>query len=221
MASEKQIAKWKDEAEKINSNPKYIQTYVEYRTKAKKADQRLVRLEALAYEEHFENVLEFAYKGAIRDIQSWKKHGQVGGDRRFNTAPPTKLTELEAKIADIDKFLLKSTSSKSGIVKSYKKRANTFNKRYGKLYGVEFTWEDIAIYYEDKKGQREAVKLASKTEVRALAVLKKMTDKKLAKEIGDSNERVQKITGSDKILAKEINRLMEQGLDYNKLMGGN
>jgi hypothetical protein len=166
-------------------------------------------------------VLEFAYKGAIRDIQSWKKQGQRGGDKRFNTAPPVKLTELEAKIADIDKFLSKTTSSKSGIIKSYKKRANTFNKRYGKLYGVEFTWEDIAIYYEDKKRQREAVGLSSKTEVRTLAVLKKMSDKKMANEIMDTKERVQKITGSDKILAKEVNRLLDQGLDYNKLMGGN
>jgi hypothetical protein len=221
MASEKQIAKWKNEAEKINSNPKYIQAYIEYRTKAKKADQRMVRLEALAWEEHFENVLEFAYKGAIRDIQSWKKQGTRGGDNRFNTAPPVKLTELEAKIADIDKFLSKTTSSKSGIIKSYKKRAKTFTDRYGDQYGVEFTWEDIAIYYEDKKGQREAVKLASKTEVRALAVLKKVNDEQMAGEVLDSKERVQKITGEDKILAKEVNRLLDQGLDYNKLMGGN
>ena len=112
MASEHQITKWKSEAEKINNNPKYIQAYVEYRTKAKKADQRLVRLEALSHEEYFEGVLNFAYKGAIRDIQSWKKQGQRGGDNRFNTAPPIKLTQLEAKIADIDKFLAKKTSNK-------------------------------------------------------------------------------------------------------------
>ena len=216
MSSQKQIDKWYNEAVKINDNPEYVQAYVEYRQKAKKADQRLVRLEALSHEQHFEGVLEFAYKGAIRDIKSW------GGDRRFNTAPPVKLTELRAKIADIDKFIRPgNTSTKSGIVKIYKKRADTINKRYAKEYGVEFTWEDIANYYEDKKSQRESIKLASKTEIRALAVLKRMSIDKEINEIQDTKEKIQRVTGKDKILSKEVEKLTKQGLDYNKLMGGN
>lgn len=216
MASEKQLNKWYNEAVKINDNPEYVQAYVEYRQKAKKADQRLVRLEALSHEKHFEGVLEFAYKGAIRDIKSW------GGDRRFNTAPPVKLTELRAKIADIDKFIRPgNTSTKSGIVKIYKKRADTINKRYAKEYGVKFTWEDIANYYEDKKSQRESIKLASKTEIRALAVLKRMSIDKEINEIQDTKEKIQRVTGKDKILSKEVEKLTKQGLDYNKLMGGN
>lgn len=216
MPSQKQLDKWYNEAVKINSNPEYVHAYVEYRQKAKKADQRLVRLEALSHEQHFEGVLEFAYKGAIRDIKSW------GGDRRFNTAPPVKLTELQAKIADIDKFIRPgNTSTKSGIVKIYKKRADTINKRYAKEYGVEFTWEDIANYYEDKKSQRESIKLASKTEIRALAVLKRMSIDKEINEIQDTKEKIQRVTGKDKILSKEVEKLTKQGLDYNKLMGGN
>lgn len=216
MASEKQINKWYNEAVKINDNPEYVQAYVEYKQEAKKADQRLVRLEALSHEKHFEGVLEYAYKGAIRDIKSW------GGDRRFNTAPPVKLTELQAKISDIKKFLYeKPTSTKSGVVAIYKKRADTINKRYAKEFGVEFTWEDIANYYEDKKSQREAIKLSSKTEVRALAVLKRMSIDKELSEIQDTKEKIQRVTGKDKILAKEVELLTKQGKDYNKLMGGN
>ena len=225
MSSQKQLDKWYNEAVKINSNPEYVQAYVEYRQLAKRADQQLVRLEALSHEKHFEGVLEYAYKGAIRDIKSW------GGDRRLNTAPPVKLTELQAKISDIKKFSDKTTSQKRKIVKFYQSRADTFNKGrvkngqtlggFGKEFDVEFTWEDIANYYEDKKGQREAVKLSSKTEVRALAVLKKLSTDKQIQEIGDTKERIQKITGRDKILAKEVERLLNQGLDYNKLMGGN
>lgn len=216
MASQKQIEKWSKEAEKINNNPKYIKAYVEYKTEAKKADQRLVRLEALSHEKHFEGVLEFSYKTAIRDIKSW------GGDKRFNTAPPTKLTELEAKISDIKKFVYESkTSTKSDVIKIYKKRADTINKRYGKEFGVKFTWEDIANYYEDEKNRRQDIKLSSKTEVRVLAVLKKMADSKTMDDIKNSNEKIQRITGKDKILAKEVERLTSQGLDYNKLMGGN
>lgn len=180
MASQKQLDRWYNEAVKINSNPEYVQAYVEYKQKAKRADQRLVRLEGLSYEKHFSGVLEFAYKSAIRDVHSW------GGDRRFNTAPPTKLTQLQAKIADIDKFLSKPTSSKSGIVDFYKKRADTFNEGrikngeviggFGKEFGVEFTWEEIAIYYEREKVRKQDVKLASKTEVRAIAMIKKLDE---------------------------------------------
>lgn len=216
MASEKQILKWTEEAKKINDNPKYIQAYIEYKQLAKKVDQRLVRLEALSHEQHFGGVLEFAYRSAIRDIKSW------GGDRRFNTAPPVKLTELQAKIADMEKFEASETSTKSKILGIYKKRADTINKRYAKEFGVKFTWEDIANYYEDKDSRRQDVKLSSKTEVRALAVLKKLSmDKKDMKDIQDSNEKIKRITGGDKILVHEVQRIMKQGLDYNKLMGGN
>lgn len=231
MASQKQLDKWYNEAVKINSNPEYVHAYVEYRQKAKRADQRLVELEALQHEKHFEGVLEYAYKGAIRDIQSWRKEGQRGGEKRFNTAPPTKLTELQAKISDIDKFLAKPTSSKRQIVKFYKSRAKTFNKGrikngqslggFGKEFDVEFTWQDIANYYEDKKGQREAVKLASKTEVRALAVLKRIATDKDLQDIQNTREKIEKVTGRDKILAKEVERLLNQGLNYENLMGDN
>ena len=216
MASEKQILKWTEEAKKINDNPKYIQAYIEYKQLAKKVDQRLVRLEALSHEQHFGGVLEFAYKSAIRDIKSW------GGDRRFNTAPPVKLTELQAKIADMEKFKESETSTKSKILGVYKKRADTINKRYAKEFGVKFTWQDIANYYEDKDSRRQDVKLSSKTEVRALAALKKLSmNKNDIKDIQDSNEKIKRITGCDKILAHEVQRLMKQGLDYKKLMGGN
>ena len=225
MSSQKQLDKWYNEAVKINSNPDYVQAYVEYRQLAKRADQQLVRLEALSHEKHFEGVLEYAYKGAIRDIKSW------GGNRRFNTAPPVKLTELQAKIADIKKFSDKTTSQKRKIVKFYQSRADTFNKGrvkngqtlggFGKEFNVEFTWEDIANYYEDKKGQRESVKLASKTEVRALATLKRLVTDKNIQDIEDSKDKILRASNNDKILAFEVNRLLEQGLDYEQLMGGN
>lgn len=257
MASQKQIDKWTKEAEKINKNPKYIKAYVDYKQKAKTADQRLVRLEALSHEKHFEGVLDFAYKGAIRDIESW------GGDKRFNIAPPVKLTELQAKISDIDKFLSKVSSNKRDIVKFYQSRAKTFNEGrtdkegntlggFGKEFGVEFTWQDIANYYEDKKGNREAVKLASKTEVRAIATIKRLHEieknddngvvknieenkkrlekgsyknaeekQKIKDEITEAQNKIKRMSNNDKILAFEVERLLSQGLDYNKLMGGN
>ena len=212
MASEKQLNKWYNEAVKINSNPAYAEAYARYRQLAKRADQRLTSLEALSHNKHFHGVREYAYAGAIRDIESW------GGSRRFNTKPPTNLNQLEAKIADIEKFLSKPTSTKSGVLTTYKKRADTITTRYGKEFGVKFIWQDIANYYEKKKAEIDSMKMGSKTEVRVLAVVKKLGN---VKDIDKVKTEVERITGKDKILAKQVERLIEQGLDYSKLMGGN
>ena len=210
MASEKQIAKWRMQAEKINKNPDYIDAYVDYRIKAKRADQQLLRLESLSWDKHFHGVKEFSYKRAIRDIQSW------GGDKRFNTAPPVTVTELRAKISDIESFLAKPTSKKSSIVSIYKKRANTINEKYASDFGVKFTWQDIANYYESETATRNDSKYASKTMVRALAVLKGITQKDLEK-IEDVNERIQRVS-DDKVVNKVAKELLDSGYTYEKLM---
>lgn len=226
MASEKQIAKWSKEASLINDDPEYINAYIEYRQKAKKADQRLVRLEALAYDKHFAGLLEFAYARAINDIQSW------GGNKRFNTAPPTTVTKIEAKIADIDTFLAKATSNKRDIMRFYNKRAKTMTDRYGKKVGVEFTWQEIANFYERAEALNIDTKKASKTLVRALAVIKKaQSDNKdseqvakddeeaLAKQIKDISEQIERVDASQVVKRKAL-ALIKQGYTYDDLMGG-
>lgn len=210
MATQKQISKWRMEAEKINRNPDYIDAYVEYREKAKKADQRLVRLEALRHEEHFHGVLSFSYKRAIRDITSW------GGDKRFNIAPPTTVTQIRSKISDIDSFLSKPTSKKSSILKIYKKKAQTINERYASKYGVEFTWEDIANYYESDTAKKNDSVKGSKTLVQALAVLKGITREDL-QDIEDVNERIERVS-EDNTVNHVARQLLKQGYTYENLM---
>lgn len=213
MASEKQLQKWYSEAVKINSNPAYADAYTRYRQLAKRADQRLLELEKLSKQKHFKGVKEYAYASAVRDIESW------GGNKRYNIKPPTKLIQLEAKIADIEKFLFKyKTTTKTDILRVYQQRANTFNERYGDKYGVEFTWQDIANYYEKDKAEREAGALGSKTEVCVMAVIKKLG---VIDDIKKAKKEVARITGKDKVLKREVENLLDQGLDYNKLMGGN
>ena len=213
MASEKQLQKWYSEAVKINPNPAYADAYARYRELAKRADQRLVALEKLSKEKHFKGIKEFAYASAKRDIQSW------GGEKRYNIKPPQKLQQLEAKIADLEKFLYHyKTTTKRDILKTYQQRADTFNTRYGEEFGVKFTWQDIANYYEKDKANREAGMLGSKTEVRVLAVVKKIGK---IDDIKKAKEEVERITGKDKILKREVENLLDLGIDYNKLMGGN
>ena len=224
MASMKQVLKWQSEAEEISNNPDYIKAYVLYKQEAKKADQRLVRLEALSHEKHFHGVLEFSYKRAIKDIQSWQ------GDKRFNTAPfltetkmgvtktrPLTLTELQAKTADIEHFISRPTSTKRGIVAIYKKRADTINAKYGADFGVKFTWQDLANYYESEKAEKDDKVYASKTLVRALAVIKGIATKKDLQKIDDVNKRVERIS-QDKVVNRVAMELLKDGYDYDKLM---
>ena len=112
----------------------------EYRKLAKRADQRLVRLEALSNHEGFKNVKSWAYRKAMRNVKYWGGEGA----ERFNTKPPNNMNLLKAKIRDIQEFLQSATSMKKGILEVYKKRSDTINKKYG----TDFTWEDLAGYFD-------------------------------------------------------------------------
>lgn len=118
-----------------------------FRQLAKRADQRLVRLEKLAGEENFEGVLTFAYKGALKDIR------QLTGNRdatRFNVAlQKTKSGKvnqalLHAKINAVKRFLEAPTSMKSTVVRSYQKRADKINAKHG----TSFTWQQMGRFFE-------------------------------------------------------------------------
>ena len=119
-----------------------------YKRLAKVADQRLVRLERLSEQAGYENAWKWAYKSAQKDIEKW------GGSKRFNTAPPSDQRQLKAKINDIKAFLGAKSSTKSGITEVYKKRAKTWNEKYG----TDVSWEDLAKYYSrgiNKKLERD------------------------------------------------------------------
>ena len=108
-----------------------IQSY--YRRIAKVADQRLVRLEALAQESGYGNATQWAYKRAQRDIETWSGEGA----KRFNTKPPSNVNQLKAKINDIKAFLGSESSTKSGIKSTYNQRLNTINRKYGTSYQTD------------------------------------------------------------------------------------
>lgn len=104
-----------------------------YRRIAKVADQRLVRLEKLSQQEGYGNALQWAYRRAISDIETWSGEGAT----RFNTKPPANIAQLRAKINDIKVFLGSETSTKSDIQNVYKSRVDTINKRYGTRFQID------------------------------------------------------------------------------------
>ena len=142
---------------------KYMETVKLYRQLAKRADQRLVRLEKLAQQENFKGVKQFAYARAQRDIRSWSGESA----RRFNTSPPETIQALNAKIADIRNFLESKTSTRRDIVTYYEERTKTVQERYG----VSGTWQQMANYYKRGINKRFDAKYGSKTALRAIGMI--------------------------------------------------
>jgi hypothetical protein len=142
---------------------KYMEALKQYRQLAKKADQRLVRLEKLAQEENFKGVKQFAYARAQRDIRAWSGENA----RRFNTSPPRTLQSLKAKIADIQNFLDSKTSTRRDIITYYEKRNKTVQDRYG----ITGSWQQMANYYRRGINKRFDAKYGSKTALRAIGMI--------------------------------------------------
>lgn len=138
-----------------------------YRRIAKVADQRLVSLESYAYDKYFGGVLNYAYKGAMHDLQKY------GEGHRFNTKPPQSVNELRAKIKDIEKFILSETSTKTGVKRTYIQKANTVNERYG----TNFTWMDLANYYMSGMNDKMDRMFGSKTALMVIGQLQKQSKK--------------------------------------------
>ena len=161
----------------MSKTPKRVSLESEYRKLAKRADQRLLRLEELAKKPGFESVKQYAWKRAQRDIRSWSGEKAT----RFNTAPPSNTNQLKAKIADIKRFLSSasstfgSTRETKGIYKIYQERANTINEKLEKE-GIagRFTWQDLAQLFES--GLWEKLKnsdhFSSKSDFETLARIK-------------------------------------------------
>lgn len=148
----------------------------EYRKLAKRADQRLVRLERYMKRPGMAEIEKGAYARAMKDIEVWSGRGK----KRFNTAPPMPLDAeggleaLQAKINDIQAFLRADTSTLApGIdtrgfsISSYEKMAQSFNA----AYGTDLTWQEIGSFYQSKKYKKLSEKIqASKTIAIALGV---------------------------------------------------
>lgn len=200
----------------MTDNRKKLET--EYRKLAKRADQRLVRLEAYSYQ--YKGVLNYAYAKALHDIRNWSGENA----KRFNTKPPANTNQLRAKIKDIETFLNSETSTliggkkdeTKGILNVYKNRANTLNKKYG----MNLTWKQLANFFE--KGLFEKLDTTYDSGA-AFEILN--TYKANQKEILDQIKRGEEIhvtVDDDKMLEWQTNKFLnENGIDsFDKLFRG-
>lgn len=152
-----------------SGNSNYNHLLSEYRKLAKRADARMLALERLSQQENYKNVKSWAYKKAAYNAAYW------GGDPdkpRFNIKPPKTSRQLQAKIHDIQEFLDKPTSSKSGIEKMYQQRADKLNEHY-KEYGINLDWTDLADFFESDLYKKISAKFGSDTAVKSIGILNK------------------------------------------------
>lgn len=196
-------------------NAKYAAAVAEYRKLAKRADQRLVRLERYSQQEKYANVTQYAYAKAMRDIRSWSGKDAT----RFNTKPPANLNSLMAKINDIKGFLQSASSTikptadnavynekgqivGGGIDLTYQKRADTLNQRFG----TNVTWENVGSIFESTLYRKLAKKYESKTAVRIIGKLQG-DDKKIQRAINDKKSYNVRIKG-EKPLEEAVNKTL-------------
>lgn len=155
----------------------------EYNKLAKKADRRMRELERFSRDPRLESILNYAYRTAVKDISTWtppdKRTELYQYDRdtvlygpakaRWQRNTPMDTNSLKAKIKDIEKFLSKPTSTVTGVIKIYKKRTDTINRKYG----THFTWEQLADYFETGIADKTNDKYGSKTALLAIGEIQK------------------------------------------------
>ena len=180
----------------------YVDLVKEYRKLAKRADQRLVRLEKLSTQKDFKQVKQWAYKNAVTDALEW---GASPSKPRFNIAPPKSTISLKAKIQDIKNFLEKPTSTRSGIIDVYEQKAQTLNEKY-KEYGLNLNWSDVGTFFESSLYKKLSKKYSSGTVIRAIATIKK-NEGKVIKDFDQHKASHIKTEDDDMIINDAINRM--------------
>ena len=181
----------------------------EYRRLADRADKRLLRLERLAEsDKDFDTVLEYAYKKATDTARMW---GSTSKKARFAINPPTTEQDIRLKIKDIESFLEKPTSTKSGIVRSYKKRADNLNKLLPKG-SKKLTWQDYKKYFDQAEAQNIDSKFGYRTLTKAFSLKSNYAtrtekDEELAKKIDKARKGKEVKFTNDVAVNRALNEL--------------
>lgn len=172
----------------------------EARKLAKRANQRMVRLERYSERQGYKGILKYSYENAQKDIKAL--YGKSGSKLRFTENQKlipmndgtkditgadlykANVSALKNKIKAMNTFLNAVSSTlnpikqgkeiiKPGIRQVYDKRTNTINERFLKEYGLELTQEDLRRFFESKKQAKLEKLVGSDQMFTVAAVIKK------------------------------------------------
>lgn len=167
------------------------ETAAEARKLAKRANQRMVRLERYAQEKRYQGATEFAYDIAQKQIKAL--YGKQGEKLRYtekqklvSVSDGTKdlsgadlyrqnVYMLRAKIRSMEEFLESESSTKTGLKKVYDKRAHTIStaKKFGLAdQGLSLSADDLQRFFESKKQSKLAKMVGSLNMFVVAAVMK-------------------------------------------------
>lgn len=194
----------------------------EYNKLAKKADRRMRELERFSRYDEFADIKKFAYRKAAEMIQTWTPPDRMYDKRppRWQRNIPMDTRSLRAKTKDIESFLEMKSSKITGIKKIYKNRAEAINKKYD----TDFTWEQLAHFFEDGGLADKAFdKYGSATVLLAYGKIQKNKDKSIdiIKKFNEKHKltKKDKIEDQDKATQKAINGMLKDyGYTINDLL---
>lgn len=180
----------------------------EFQKLAKRADERLRNIrDNYSKRKGFENMINWAYKKAMRDIKHWSGNDATTFNRGVSKLS---LNQLRAKKHDVEEFLNAPTSKISSTVDLYQRRADTINERYG----TNFSWEELGTVFEDKENN-DFYQKGGISYVEAVGYMKD-NEEALLRSLED-NSRVVIKTGSRKANQMARDLISEYGLDFTKL----
>lgn len=186
----------------------------EYVKLAKRADQRLVRLER-----RFKSAPELegmSYKRAVFDI--FKLTG-IGGIPRFNRAIPKDLKHLRRALKNVERFLGAVTSTWQGFKrKDLQKRVDTLNSKYNTNYSSEdlqrLGSSGLIDRFKNKGGSETGMKALGFVQ-RKKEELKRLVDKarKQHKKLRDYKEYRELTKDNDTLVNKIIDSEVRAFID--------
>lgn len=167
------------------------------------ANLRMDKLEKLSKSEGFKGVT----KWSMSNIQyEARLHGYLTPSGRISSKIPNNPKELKKRIKELQRFLTSPTSTKSGIIKIYQKRADTINKRYG----TTFSWQELGTYFESGTAEKYDSKYGSKTALKSLGEIQKNASE-IKKQVAQHKAKTLRVDDSE--LQNTVdNMLKDKGL---------
>ena len=179
----------------------------EFRKLAKVADERLRQIKQnYSKREGFQNIENWAYQKAMRDIAHWSGEGK----HTFNRDVPKTLKGLKAKTRDIQDFLQAPTSTITGTKEMFQDRADKLNEKWG----TDFTWEQLGDVFENKE-ENVIYQRYGGSYLKAVSYLQSNEDR-IMKQLM-SGDHVTVRTGNRKA-NQAVNALLDEyGIQFNEL----
>ena len=97
-------------------------------------------------EPEYKDVLQWGYRLGKKAIQ--RMYGENA--KSFRRKAPADKETLIKNISEMEKFLSLKTTTKTGVINVFKKRADTLNKNWG----TDFSWQDLATFFESSNYEK-------------------------------------------------------------------